>query len=137
MPRKTGTSPPVSPPSTQVATAGFVGKIAAATALLVALGAFFDAVVAVVTKGKPLTCDLVASLPWCPSVAPSPTMSLICKYTSGPKNGQIHSFSGVAGAIPAPLDASCTDGQGSWGAAVADTTPDAVPTKMSLSCRYT
>jgi hypothetical protein len=45
----------------------FVGRIAAISAILVAVGGLLDAVVAVTTKTMTLTCNLRISFPWCPA----------------------------------------------------------------------
>jgi hypothetical protein len=70
---------------------------------------------------------------------PSPGMSLICAYTSGAKAGQTQNFAGVPGARPAPIGAPCSDGQGSFGTAIAkasESAPNPSP-GMSLICAYT
>lgn len=41
-------------------------KIATATAVVVAAGAFLDAAVAFGTKARTLTCNLTIAVPWCP-----------------------------------------------------------------------
>jgi hypothetical protein len=147
--------PEITPPSNRGLMGGLVGKIAAATAILLAVGSFLDATIAVTTKATTLTCNLTVSFPWCPtppviSANLPPGMSLTCKYTTGPKAGQTQNFSGVQGAIPAPVGGPCGDGQGSIGTAVADGTRGAtpggpqagtgrnsLPPGMSLTCKYT
>jgi hypothetical protein len=132
--------PAVTSPPNQGARASLIGKIAGATAFLVALGGLLDAAIAIATKGKTLTCNLVVSFPWCPSPVekvslPSGT-SLTCKYTSGPKAGQTQNFDGVPGIVPVPIGAPCTDAQGSLGIAIAGDAKS-LPTRMSLICKYT
>ncbi len=83
-------------------------------------------------------------------------MSLTCQFNSGSRAGQTQNFSGVPGARPAPVGSPCTDGQGSYGIAVADgsassstaqpTYPNpyggqnpggALPQGMTLTCQFT
>jgi hypothetical protein len=46
-------------------------------------------------------------------------MTLTCHFTGGPRSGQTFDFSNTPGVTPAPIGAPCTDGQGSYGVAVA------------------
>ena len=43
-------------------------------------------------------------------------MSLLCRFTTGPRAGDVHDFCG-SGARPARKGTACTDGMGSWGIA--------------------
>jgi hypothetical protein len=95
------------------------------------------------------------------TIGPSPTtsgpapggpagMSTTCRFTNGPRLGQTQNFAGFPGITPIPLGSPCTDGAGSTGFAVADTTPSSgpsatnplpttvsLPPGMSLTCRFT
>jgi hypothetical protein len=50
----------------------------------------------------------------CPGLPPG--MSLLCKYTAGPKAGMTQNFCGLP-ATPSPVGGPCTDGAASWGVA--------------------
>ena len=52
--------------------------------------------------------------PHCPGLPSG--MSLTCRFTRGPRAGQVEDFCGT-NARPAPTGGLCTDGQGSWGEA--------------------
>jgi hypothetical protein len=62
-------------------TGSLAGRIAAVSAILVAVGGFLDAVVAVTTKASTLTCNLTVSFPWCPiphtDVVPIPDTDIL------------------------------------------------------------
>jgi hypothetical protein len=49
------------------------------------------------------------------SVGQPPSLSLTCKFFSGPRAGQVINFQGVLGARPGPVGGPCTDGMGSGG----------------------
>lgn len=64
---------------------------------------------------------------------PAPT-SRTCKYSAGPKSGQVQYF---PDAQPISIGSPCEDGVGSFGVAVADSKQRATPAgKTSRTCKY-
>jgi hypothetical protein len=79
-------------------------------------------------------------------------ISTTCRFTNGPRLGQTQNFAGFPGVTPIPVGSPCTDGAGSTGFAIADTTPSSgpsatnppsttaptsLPPGMSLTCSFT
>jgi hypothetical protein len=65
---------------------GLRGKIAAATALLLAAGALIDASIAAGTKARTMTCSLDAlgiQLPWCPASTASDARDNLLNIVNG------------------------------------------------------
>ena len=52
------------------------------------------------------------------SVSGSGQLSSTCRFNQGPRAGQVQSYKGMV--QPIPVGSSCTDGQGSFGSAIAD-----------------
>lgn len=115
---------------------GLSGRIATWTVVILAMAGLIDAMTAVISKTQSLTCVFGVHFTWCaalplpnplsqsptPSVTalpPPAVMSLTCRYTSGPRQNETQDFAGVPGVRPAPIGASCTDGNGSYGIAMA------------------
>jgi hypothetical protein len=75
---------------------GLIARIAAVSAILLVIGGFLDAVIAIVTKTETLTCSFGIHFPWCP---PSPAAH------SSDRDGEKHEATGLG---PAGLDSPAT-----------------------------
>src|SRR5438105_7716399 len=70
--------------------------------------------------------------------------TLTCKFTNGPRAGQVQDYSRVPNAVPAQIGSACTDGMSSTGVAIAPSnaggdgaSSDGGNTAMSTICQFT
>jgi hypothetical protein len=70
--------------------------------------------------------------------APSADLTSTCRFTQGPRAGQVQSYRGMV--HPIPVGSPCTDGQGSQGVAVSDGVGGGVgggQAQLTSTCRFT